>query len=468
MVDIRLSLLLALLGAAGAAAAQGIGTIEYVSGNATVVQADRQVRSAARGGAIVSGETVETGSGRLHLRMVDGAYIALQPGTSLRFDEYRFAGTADGRESGVMSLLRGGMRTITGLVGRTNRDRYQLRTSVATIGIRGTEFAVSYGNSITVNVGGGEVSVCNEAGCLNLASGQTGYVADRNVRPVLTQRTVQLPPPPPPTIVEGFRFGEQRNAAGQSLLLASAVQGGSPASAPVVPITSGSYALSSYVQRSDGALSAGLLGGPIVFDAAGAMTSYTDCCGFAYTGGVVADFGADGVVAWGRWTGGTSTHPSTGGAIAIQHYVTGLSTPASVLNTLSRAYVSFASTAPTALLNGVVTAGTPNSASGTLSLNFPAGTAAYSLTVPVAGFTFSLNGTGSFVNNAFNSGDRRFLGGGTISSTGAGCTPSCTGTIPFGPNVMGLVFGANGERANLNYGFNSPAAGKVSGAVVFR
>ena len=115
-----------------------------------------------------------------------------------------------------------------------------------------------------------------------------------------------------------------------------------------------------------------------------------------------------------------------------------------------------------------MTAGVANAATGTLALNFGAGTAIYALTVPVAGFTFSLGGTATFVNNTPGSGDTRFLGGGTITSTGAGCTPSCTGQIPFGPNVMGFVLGASGERANLTYGFNSPPAGKISGAVVFR
>lgn len=481
-----LLLVCAVLVGGGSVHAQSIGSIEYVAGDAKVLRPEGQGRSAVRGDAIQSGETVETGSGRMHLRMVDGAYISLAPGTVLRFDEYRYSGAQDGKESALMNLVKGGMRTITGLIGRRNRDRYQLQTAVATIGIRGTEFAVTYGNSITVNVGGGEVSVCNDGGCLNLGSGQTGYVRDRLARPVLTQRTVVLPPPPVSAEVAGFRRSEDRNPSGQSEILAGPVEAAQqaitppvvtppqvvtpppPVTPPIVPLTSGSYGLSSYISRADGAIAAGLLGGPIVFDTAGAMISYTDCCGFSYTGGIAADFGADGILAWGRWTGGNSTHPSVSGAIAIHHYVTGLNTPPSVLNTLVRTYASFASTAPTALSGGVITAGTANSATGTLNINFPAGTAGYTLSVPVAGFTFSLNGTATFVNNSVNSGDRRFLGGGTITSTGSGCTPSCTGQIPFGPNVMGLVFGASGERANLNYGFSSPAAGQVSGAVMFK
>ena len=39
---------------------------------------------------------------------------------------------------------REGLRTITGLVGRSNRDNYKVTTAVATIGIRGTEYTGAF------------------------------------------------------------------------------------------------------------------------------------------------------------------------------------------------------------------------------------------------------------------------------------------------------------------------------------
>jgi hypothetical protein len=63
----------------------------------------------------------------------------MQPRTEFRIDEYQFAGKADGSERGFFSLLKGGFRSITGIIGRANKDSYGIRTPAATIGIRGTD-----------------------------------------------------------------------------------------------------------------------------------------------------------------------------------------------------------------------------------------------------------------------------------------------------------------------------------------
>ena len=51
----------------------------------------------------------------------------------------KFANKEDGTERGFFSLLKGGFRSITGLIGRGNKDHYGIRTPSATIGIRGTD-----------------------------------------------------------------------------------------------------------------------------------------------------------------------------------------------------------------------------------------------------------------------------------------------------------------------------------------
>ncbi|MBV5276984.1 FecR domain-containing protein, partial [bacterium] len=94
-----------------------------------------------------------------------------------RVDDYQYSGKTDGQEKGFFSLLKGGLRTITGLVGRSNRDNYKVTTSVATIGIRGTEYTGAFNSAtgeLVVNTGEGLVEVCNGAGCMMLAPGQSG------------------------------------------------------------------------------------------------------------------------------------------------------------------------------------------------------------------------------------------------------------------------------------------------------
>ncbi|HPY39922.1 MAG TPA: FecR family protein, partial [Thiolinea sp.] len=75
-------------------------------------------------------------------RMVDDAYIELLENSELRLENYQL--NADGKHGNVvMELLSGGLRTISGLIGKQNKAEYQLKTPTATIGIRGTFYEVS-------------------------------------------------------------------------------------------------------------------------------------------------------------------------------------------------------------------------------------------------------------------------------------------------------------------------------------
>lgn len=75
-------------------------------------------------------------------RMIDNAYLDLYENSELRLHEYQLK--ADGqRGSVIMELISGGLRTISGIIGKQNKSDYQLRTPTATIGIRGTFYEVS-------------------------------------------------------------------------------------------------------------------------------------------------------------------------------------------------------------------------------------------------------------------------------------------------------------------------------------
>ena len=133
-----------------AAAAANVARVDFAVGNVTAVSADGRTRPLTRGSEIEVGDTVNTQQGRAQLRFEDGAYMSLQPETAFKIEQFRFVEKGQGGDNIVMHLLKGGMRTITGLIGRANRQNYKFRTEVATIGIRGTEFSVRYTNSIEV------------------------------------------------------------------------------------------------------------------------------------------------------------------------------------------------------------------------------------------------------------------------------------------------------------------------------
>ncbi len=80
-------------------------------------------------------------SGRAQFRMIDQAIISLQENSVLQIKKYQYTkGSKD--NSALLELLSGGLRTITGAIGKGNKKAYELRTPLATIGIRGTDYEV--------------------------------------------------------------------------------------------------------------------------------------------------------------------------------------------------------------------------------------------------------------------------------------------------------------------------------------
>jgi FecR protein len=188
--------------------------VDFSVGNVTALGANGKSRALAKGAQVEPGDTVSTNGGRAQLRFTDGAFVSLQPQSEFRIDEYKFDGKTDGSEKGMFSLLKGGLRTITGLVGRVNKKNYQITTSIATIGIRGTEYTLQFDDSITGTVGEGEIEVCNGGGCLNVTNGESYYVREKEVRPVISNKRTDLPPPEPERPRERTIEGENRDAGG--------------------------------------------------------------------------------------------------------------------------------------------------------------------------------------------------------------------------------------------------------------
>ena len=100
-------------------------------------QALADTRSPLDEGDMVVTETNSTAV----LAFIDGNKVALRPNTRFQVARYRYELERPEVDNILFRLVKGGLRTITGLVGkRGNRDAYQLRAATATIGIRGTEY----------------------------------------------------------------------------------------------------------------------------------------------------------------------------------------------------------------------------------------------------------------------------------------------------------------------------------------
>jgi hypothetical protein len=89
------------------------------------------------------GDVIATGpQAELHAEMEDGAYLAARPNTQIKLVAYQMTGTA--ADKSWIDLLKGGLRMVTGWIGKTNPNAFRLKTPVATIGIRGTDFEVQH------------------------------------------------------------------------------------------------------------------------------------------------------------------------------------------------------------------------------------------------------------------------------------------------------------------------------------
>ncbi len=139
------SLVMALLFVA-AASADDAGSVLFSKGSVTA-QRDTVV-ALGKGDGVLATDTITTGdASRAQLLMIDGAKIAIRPNSEIRIDEYTYAAAAttvveESQDKSVISLVKGGFRTITGAIGEENRANYEVRTAVGTLGIRGTDFAI--------------------------------------------------------------------------------------------------------------------------------------------------------------------------------------------------------------------------------------------------------------------------------------------------------------------------------------
>ncbi|MEK7750605.1 MAG: FecR domain-containing protein, partial [Acidobacteriota bacterium] len=127
---------------AALAQAQDAAVVSATSGTVVVQKADGSVRSLAPGSAVHSGDVITTQpNSSARLKFTDGGELAVSSNSQIKIDSYSFNTAAPGTDNLVMNLVRGGLRSITGLISRRgNQDAYRLKAATATIGIRGTDY----------------------------------------------------------------------------------------------------------------------------------------------------------------------------------------------------------------------------------------------------------------------------------------------------------------------------------------
>ena len=215
-----------------AAGATGVlastGTVTQLSGTLSVRKADGSVRILSQRSQVQSGDTLNTERESFaQIKFSDGAQLTLKPNTAVKIDSFRFSEDKPQEDSFLYHLVKGGLRAVTGIVGKRSSDKYELGTATATIGIRGTTLSAddcvsSRGGdcarlaaAVYVGVSDGEVVVRNGQGELGLAAGQFGQAA-ANQRPLFLSTDPGLQFTPPATFIQSVMSGSLVNS-GKSL-----------------------------------------------------------------------------------------------------------------------------------------------------------------------------------------------------------------------------------------------------------
>lgn len=126
-------------------AGQVVGTVTDVSGPLLARRADGTVKALAAQSTVEQGDTLVTEKGTYaRIKFIDNGDITLRPNTQFKIENFSYEAGKPEADSAIFTLFKGGLRSITGLLGKRNKERFGLNTPTATIGIRGTIFIVEY------------------------------------------------------------------------------------------------------------------------------------------------------------------------------------------------------------------------------------------------------------------------------------------------------------------------------------
>jgi len=198
-----LVLLLGVLGTAEEALGAGQNArVTFLRGEVFALDEPSGVRRAlARDSHVEAGEIIETGPKALaQLVFPDRSMLYVKADSRVKIERFRFEPRAPQQGSEVTEILKGGMRSITGLIGKGEPDAVQYKAHNTTIGIRGTAIEVRQVSDgvwiVTFDFGHG--SATNSGGASLVGTGESLTFKS----PTTAPKPIQiLRPPNDPTVL---------------------------------------------------------------------------------------------------------------------------------------------------------------------------------------------------------------------------------------------------------------------------
>lgn len=169
----KISVLLALMALFFTDMLLAAAVVTSTTGTAQVQTGTAAARPLRQGDEVNQGDSVFTGAASsLVLKFDDGQIAALTSNSRMTISAYQYNPQA-GTGSVLLSLLNGGMRAITGLIGRRSPNQVAYRAGTATIGIRGTDVIIATaGGDVVVTVTEGAISFTFAGQTITIPAGQ--------------------------------------------------------------------------------------------------------------------------------------------------------------------------------------------------------------------------------------------------------------------------------------------------------
>jgi len=220
--NIAISLLVlacALIFAANSFAGGKVGTVTHISGPLFAKKADGTSRVLTVNSIIEAGDTIITEKGTYgRIKFIDNSEMTLRPNTQIKISNFNFDKAKPKEDSAVFDLAKGGLRAVTGLVGkRGDPDSYKVNAPTGTIGIRGTTYEVTFCNNncgklpngLYLYVIEGAVMLKNNTATQTFSAGQYAYMKDNQSKPVILPGKPDLNFTLPPSVTSSGNQGSK-------------------------------------------------------------------------------------------------------------------------------------------------------------------------------------------------------------------------------------------------------------------
>lgn len=196
-----------------------VGWAEKVKGEVQLEVIGQPGKALQVGDDIEEKARLRTGAdGEVVIHFIDEALLVIRPNSQIDINHYRFQ-AGDRSSSSAVQLLKGGLRYVSGLIGKLNREEVKIYTPMSTIGIRGTDFDTVFlevpredadAGLYTCVTEGGTVLTGENGESIEVAQGQTAFTtnADFVARGLSKAREWGLIRPPPGLFQSGTFDGQ--------------------------------------------------------------------------------------------------------------------------------------------------------------------------------------------------------------------------------------------------------------------